>query len=322
MRIIKWGLIGCGDIARKRIVPALQNMANCELVAISRENFLLAESFAKEFGIRNYYRDWQELIKDGDIEAVYIATPVYLHVTQVVEAANAGKHVLCEKPMALNTLECDKMIEACLKNNVKLGVAYYRYFYPVIEKVREILLSGEIGQPKMAEINAFEWFDRKLGDPRYWLLEKRKSGGGVMMDFGCHRIEVLQNLFGKIKTIQSQLFNLQFRREVEDTAFVSLLFENDVQAIIKVSNAVYEPKDTLDIFGTCGTISIPVLNEGKITIITKEGSRTEECPPHKNLHQPLIEDFARAILDDREPTVNGKIGKEVSVVLDSIYGKV
>jgi predicted dehydrogenase len=140
-----------------------------------------------------------------------------------------------------------------------------------------------------------------------------------MMDFGCHRIEVLQNIFGKIINIQSQLFNLHFEREVEDTAYVSLLFENNVNAILKVSHAVIEPKDTLDIYGTKGTIKIPVLNKGKIEIISKEGNRTEDHPPHKNIHQPLIEDFAQAILDEREPVVNGKIGREVNSVLEEIY---
>jgi predicted dehydrogenase len=319
MNKVRWGLIGCGDIARKRVVPALKNSENSELIAISRANFLLAESFAKEFGIQNYYRYWQDMIKDNDIDAVYIATPVYLHIMQTVEAAFAGKHILCEKPMALNVHECEKMVEASLKNNVKLGVAYYRHFYPVIQKVKEILLSGEIGEPKIVEMNAYEWFDRRPGDPRYWLLEKRKSGGGVMMDFGCHRIEVLQSIFGKIINIQSQIFNLHFKREVEDTAYVSLLFENEVQAILKVSNVVYEPKDTLIIYGTSGTIRIPVLNTGKITIFSKDGTRDEEFRPHQNLHQPLIEDFAQAVLDNREPAVNGTAGKEVSVVLEEIY---
>jgi predicted dehydrogenase len=319
MKKLRWGLIGCGDIARKRVVSAIKNSENCELVAVSRANFLLAESFAKEFGIRNYYRYWQDLIKDSEIDAVYIATPVYLHIMQTVETAFAGKHVLCEKPMALNVSECDKMIDACSKNNVKLGVAYYRHFYPVIAKVKEILSAGEIGEPKIIEMNAFEWFDRKPGDPRYWLLEKRKSGGGVMMDFGCHRIEVLQNIFGKIINVQSQLFNLQFKREVEDTAYVSLLFENDIQAIIRISNTVSESKDTLDIYGTSGSIRIPVLNMGKIIISGKEGSREEDLNPHENLHQPLVEDFASAVLDNREPAVNGLAGREVSVVLEEIY---
>src|SRR5262245_53078283 len=96
---IKWGLIGCGDIARKRVAPALRDSPLCELIAVSRAKAHLAESFASEFGARRWYSDWRELLADKEIEAVYIATPVHLHSEQTVAAAETGKHVLCEKPM-------------------------------------------------------------------------------------------------------------------------------------------------------------------------------------------------------------------------------
>lgn len=319
MEKLRWGLIGCGDISRKRVVPAIKNLVQCELVAVARSNHTLAESFAKEFSAKRWYENWQDLIADDEINAVYIATPVYLHAEQTIAAAKAKKNVLCEKPMSFNAKDCERMIETCKKHNVMLGVAYYRHFYPMITRVKDILLSNEIGEPVVVEIQAFEWFDRKPGEPRYWLLEKEKSGGGPMMDFGCHRIEVLQHLFGKVKEIQSQLFNLHFKREVEDTAHVSLLFENHTQAIISVTHAAFESRDTIEIFGTKGTIYIPVLNGEVIIIKTEGGERTENHPPHKNVHQPLIEDFTNAVLAKRNPIVDGHIGKEVNLILDDIY---
>jgi predicted dehydrogenase len=319
MEKVRWGLIGCGDISSKRIAPALKTLKNCELLAVSRTNYALAESFAKEFNAKRWYKNWQELIRDNEIDAVYIATPVYLHKEQTIAAASAGKHVLCEKPMALNAKDCEDMIEACNKHKVKLGVAYYRHFYLVIKRAKEIILSGEIGEPVIAGIHAYEWFERKPGEPRYWLLQKELSGGGPMMDFGCHRIEVLQNLFGEVKEMQSRLFNVHFKREVEDTAFVSLLFENNTQAIIRVSHAVYEARDTLDICGTKGTIYVPVLNNGTLIVKTEKGERTENHPPHQNVHQPLIEDFTNAVMENRNPLVDGSVGREVSLILDNIY---
>lgn len=319
MEKLRWGLIGCGDISRKRVAPAIKALEKCELVVVSRANHTLAESFAKEFNAKRWYKNWQELINDDEIDAVYLATPVYLHVEQTIAAAKAGKHVLCEKPMALNVKDCELMIETCNEHNVTLGVAYYRHFYPLINRAKEIILSGEIGEPTVVDILAFEWFDRKPGEPRYWLLEKEKSGGGPMMDFGCHRIEVLQHLLGNVKEIQSRLFNVHFKREVEDTAYVSLLFENHTQALIRVTHAAYEARDTLDIFGTKGSIHIPVLNGETITIKTEKGERTEDHPPHKNVHQPLIEDFTNAVLENRTPVVDGRIGKEVNLILDDIY---
>src|SRR5258705_5743878 len=144
MTKVRWGLIGCGDIAQKRVAPALRDSASSEFVAVSRAKSDLSESFANQFGAKRWFADWRDLLRDNASDAVYVATPVHLHAAQTVAAAEAGKHVLCEKPMALNVAECDQMIAACRANNVKLGVAYYRHFYPVIARIRDVTEAGEI----------------------------------------------------------------------------------------------------------------------------------------------------------------------------------
>src|SRR5438094_463081 len=172
---LAWGLIGCGDIARKRVAPALRDLTECNLVAVSRRCSELAESFAKEFGVAKWYSNWQELLLDPEIDAVYIATPVHLHAAQTIAAAEAGKHVLCEKPLALSVIECDQMLAACRANDVKLGVAYYRHFYPVVGRIKEVIESGEIGTPTMAQINAFEWFNPASDHSRAWWLNRQRA---------------------------------------------------------------------------------------------------------------------------------------------------
>jgi predicted dehydrogenase len=319
MTVLKWGLIGAGDIAAKRIAPALRDLPNCDFVAVSRLRFELAESFAREFGARKWFADWRGLLKDEEIEAVYIATPVFLHKKQTIAAAEAGTHVLCEKPMALNAKDCDEMIAACRANNVKLGIAYYRRFYPVLERIRQIIASGEIGKPVLAQMNAFEYVNLAPEHPRHWFLEKEKSGGGPMMDFGCHRLEVLTNLFGNVKEIKSLVDNVAFEREVEDSAIAILQFESGTCASVTVTHAAFERQDTLDIFGMHGTISVPVLNKEEIRIKTENGERTESHPSHQNVHQPLIEDFTKAVLENREPQVTGRTGKLIALLEDEIY---
>lgn len=316
---IRWGLIGCGDIARKRVAPALRDLPNSELISVSRARFDQAEQFANEFGARRWYADWKELVADEEIDAVYIATPVHLHVAQAIAAAKTGKHVLCEKPMAMNVAECDEMIAACLQNNVQLSVAYYRHFYPVIDRIRSILASGEIGRPILAHVNAFEWFDPPASHPRRWLLERNLSGGGPMFDFGCHRIEVLINLFGRVNQVKSLVGNVLFAREVEDTATALLEFEHGPQAILSVTHAAHKPQDTLEIFGSQGSIHVPALNDGAIKVSTRSDERTETHPPHANLHLPLIDDFVRAILNNRKPRVDGNVGREVARIEEMIY---
>ena len=319
MNTVRWGLVGCGDIARKRVAPALSKGVGCELVAVSRARAHLAEDFAVEFGARKWYTDWRELITDKEIDAVYVATPVHLHAEQTLAAARAGKHVLCEKPMALDVEECDRMIASCLANGVRLGIAYYRHFYPAILRIKEILASGEIGKPAITQINAFERFNPEPGGDRHWFVQLDKAGGGPMMDFGCHRIEILLNLFGPVRAIKAVTGKALFDREVEDTSIAILTFEGDTQAVLTVTHAASGSRDTIDIYASEGSINVPVLNHGEFQIKTAVGERVEKHPPHANLHQPLIEDFAWAVLERRDPLVSGEKGRAVAEVIAEIY---
>lgn len=319
MKKLRWGLIGCGDIARRRVAPALRDLPGCELVAVSRARFSEAEAFAREFGARKWFADWRELVADREVDAVYVATPVRPHAAQTIAAAEAGKHVLCEKPMAMNTAECDAMIAACRDHGVKLGVAYYRRFYPVVERVKSILESGEIGAPVIAQVNAFEWFDPAPDHPRRWLLNREESGGGPMMDFGCHRIELLTNLLGSISATKGFNSNVLFRREVEDTSVAVFEFESGARGVLSITHAAREPQDTLDIFGSAGSIHVNVLNSGEVTIRVGGEERVEHHPPHANTHLPLIADFTEAVTNDREPAVGGAAGSEVARIIEAVY---
>ena len=316
---LRWGLVGCGDIARKRIAPALTGHPKSELWAVSRRDAEQAEAFAHEFGASRWYPAWEQLIRDPEIDAVYVATPVHLHAAQTIAADRAGKHVLCGKPYAMNVAECEAMIAAAKNSNVRLGVAYYRHFYPVVRRIGEIMAAREIGTPVLVQVKAFEWFDPEPSHPRRWLIEKQLSGGGPMFDFGCHRIQLLLHLFGEVKRVRSLLTNARFRRQVEDTAGALFEFEGGTQAVLTVTHAAAEPQDTLEIFGTEGSIHVRVLNDGVMTVRTKDGERTESCAPSANLHWPLIDDFITAVMSDRAPEVGGEVGRSVAQLEQQIY---
>ena len=321
MKNVKWGLIGCGDIARKRVAPGIRDAVNSRLIAVNRSDYAKAESFAKEFGAEKWVADWKDLISDNAIDAVYLATPVHLHAKQTVAAAEAGKHILCEKPMAISTGDADKMIDACKANNVKLGVAFYRNLFPAIHRIKKIISDREIGKVVLIQSNNFENFNRNPGDPRYWLLDKKRSGGGPMMDMGCHRIEVFVHILGPVQQVTGFNDNTYFKRDVEDLSIAHFKFENGAAGILTSAHAAKEPRDTLDIYGSEGSIHVPVLNAGTITIITDKGTRVEEYPNHSNVHLPLIENFADSVIHDKEPAVTGKMGREITRILDTIYGR-
>lgn len=310
-------------------------------MAVSRARGELAESFAHEVGARRWYREWRALVGDAELNAVYVATPVHLHAEQAIAAAEAGKHVLCEKPMAMSAAECDRMLAASRAHGVTLGVAYYRRFYPVVKRVKDIIASGEIGTPVFAQSNAFEYFDPLPDHPRAWLLEPSRSGGGPMMDFGCHRIEVLLNLFGAVRQTAGLTANVVFERQVEDTAAVLLRFDRGPCASVSVTHASTDRQDTLHVFGTLGAIHVDDLNTGTVRVragawpadlsaeaprakaeargARRRPERVEEHPPAANVHLPLIEDFVDAVRTGREPAVGGDTGRAVAAIEDVIY---
>ena len=319
--MFNWGLLGAGDVVRKRVAAALRDTAGSRLLAVARSRADLVETVAAEVGADRPYARWQDLIADRDVTGVYIATPVHAHAGQAIAAAEAGKHVLCEKPMAMGTEECDRMIAACRANGVRLGVAYYRHFYPVVARIKQILASGEVGRPVVAQINAFEQFNPEPHEARHWLVRGAESGGGPMFDFGCHRLEVLVNLFGAAARVSGSTANVVFERDVEDTATACLHFESGPVATLAVTHAAMEPQDTLHVFGTSGSLHVANLNAGELRTLTAGGERVERHPPAANLHAPLVDDFVRSVGCGREPAVDGGIGRAVAALEDAIYGR-
>lgn len=301
------------------MAPALRDSPTCDLVAVTRGRPELAESFAKTFDAPRWYPRWPDLLVDRDIQAVYIATPVHLHAAQTIAAAEAGKHVLCEKPMAMDVSECDRMIAACRASNVRLGIAYYRHFYPVIGRIKSLIASREIGDAVLVQMNAFESFNPPPDHPRYWFMKRDEAGGGPMFDFGCHRLEVLVHVFGPVRRLTSLIANVVFDREVEDTAAAVLQFEGGACATLAVTHAAREPRDTLDIFGTDGSLRVANLNAGDLSVQKGSDRRVESHPPDSNLHRPLIDDFVEAVATGREPKVNGEVGRTVARLEEEIY---
>ena len=152
-------------------------------------------------------------------------------------------------------------------------------------------------------------------------MRRGESGGGPMADFGCHRIEVLLDLMGPVAEAHGFPATSAFReREVEDTCVAHLRFRSGAVAVLAVTHAASEPRDTLEIFGTRGSAHVGVLNQGALRVVTGAGTRQERHPPHSNLHLPLVEDFVAALRESREPAVTGEVGLEVARVVAGIYG--
>jgi predicted dehydrogenase len=316
--VVRWGLIGCGDIAARRVAAALREAPGSRLVAVSRRQADKAEEFARRFGADRWHASWEDLLR-GDVDAVYIATPVALHARMAIAAAEAGKHVLCEKPMALDVEECDRMVHAAEANGVKLAVAYYRRFYPILRRLKDLLREGAIGAPVTAQADSFGPFDPGPDNPRRWIVEKGQSGGGPMFDVGCHRLEVFLNLFGVVAEVRGVVARVALSRDVEDTAVAVLRFEQGPVATVRVTHAVAESRDTLEVYGRAGSIHVPNLNGPEMRIRANGSETVEQHPPPTNLHQPLVDQFVRAVRGAEAPVVDGRVGREVNRLLAEVF---
>ena len=315
---IRWGLVGCGDIARKRVAAALQSAPHSRLLACLRKDGGRLEEFQSAFAIPRGYTDYADFLDDDDIDAVYVATPVYLHCAQTIQAAEKGKHVLCEKPMAMNSTECLKMIEACRSNRVKLGIAYYRRFYPIVNRIKQILETGLLGEPILARTTLVEHSELGLHAPAPWRFVEKEGGGGLLMDMASHRLDVLAFLFGLPSTVTAYTEIRSMKIAVEDTASLLMRYGNGLHVMAFASHCIHRPMDDFEIFGTRGQLKAAPLNGDELHVTTGKLD-VLHLPKAANVHLPLVEDFAQAVLNNSVPRVSGEEGMKASMILDAAY---
>ena len=317
-REVTWGLAGCGDIAEKRVVKAIRESARGSLEGCTRRDPRRLAEFQSRHSIPKSYADFREMLGDPDLAAVYVATPVWLHGSQTIEAAENGKHVLCEKPMAMNPQECRRMIDACRGNGVKLGVAYFRRFYPAVLKMKELLGQGAIGRPILARSTLVEHARLNEGGHPGWRFVRNQGGGGLLMDMASHRLDVLAMLFGLPVSVSAFTDTRVCLIEVEDTGSLLIRYAGGMHAMVFASHCVNSPRDDFEILGSEGSLRSAPLNGDRLEL-TGSGLRTFSVPKAENVHQPLIDDFNGAILEDRSPAVPGEEGMKASRLLEAAY---
>ncbi len=316
---IRWGILGCGDVVRKRVARAILDEPHSELLAACRRDEAKLNAFCDEFGTERRYTNDTDLIADADVDAVYIATPVNLHLPQTVAAAEAGKHVLVEKPMALSVAECDRTIDACRKSGVKLGVAYYRRFYPMVARIKQIIASGEIGQVMSISAVTATPFALQSGDDGYWRVVPEQGGGGALMDIGSHRLNLFVDLLGEPIAVKAVCGTVAASYAADDCATLVMQFANGVHGNLQVYFGAQVDPDEFAIMGTKGRLVARPLNGSRLDIDLGSEQRSEEHPPSANFNAPLIADFVAAIQEHRDPEVSGDEGRKTNAVMEQAY---
>jgi predicted dehydrogenase len=187
---IRWGVLGVAAIATKKVIPGMQKSSSLEVAAIASRDIVRARGAAEQAGIPKFYGSYEELLADSEIDVIYNPLPNHLHVPWSIQAAEAGKHVLCEKPIALSTAETQQLIEARDRTGVKIGEAFMVRTHPQWLRARELADGGEIGEPRLI-MSAFSYFN---ADPNN-IRNKADIGGGAIMDIGCYPITMSRWFF-------------------------------------------------------------------------------------------------------------------------------
>lgn len=289
MRKFNWVLAGIGDIARKRVIPAIQAEPRSAMYGFVTRDAAKAETYP---GARAFM-SVEEAVADSEVDALYIALPVAMHADAAITALRAGKHVLCEKPMAMHFSEAERMVAEGVASGRIFGVAYYRRLYPKLFRAKQLIAEGAIGEPVLAEGNCHGWLE---SEERGWLRDPAMAGGGPLFDIASHRIDAMHFLFGKAEAVTGVMSNSVHKLAVEDSATVLMRFAGGVHGVVDVRWNSRISRDQFRVIGTEGEIVLDALNGPDLRLTTKAGTSVEVLPPHKNIHYPLIENLVDAAL--------------------------
>jgi len=305
-------LIGTGAMAHRFLKAVQGQVRDVHFVAAHSRNAERLGQFQKEYPRIECTTDLNELLGRGDIQAVYISTPAESHAALSIAAARAGRHVLCEKPMALNVAECEAMVKAAEANGAVLQIGYMMRFHPAHQLIKQRIDAGELGTLRFVHLERTVFIDFLSPDiPEHmkWFIHPESSGGGVLMDLGSHLIDLLLYLTGdEVESCQ-----LQIREEpplgVETDAQASLRFPGGLLATVFASWQVLLHDNIIQVYGDKASLfarrTLGPYTDGTVERIT--GTGREQIPiTYRNHYVFQLEHFRDCIAESREPITSGR----------------
>lgn len=324
MRTIRWGIIGCGDVTEVKSGPAFQKANHSSVVAVMRRTGALAKDYAQRHGVPKWYDDADRLIRDPDVDAIYVATPPASHKEYALRSARAGKPVYVEKPMALDFAECRTMIEGCRAADVPLFVAYYRRALPRFLKVKELLEAGTIGDVRFVAMTLYQPLLPEELDPERlpWRVDPAIAGGGRFVDLAAHMLDFLDYALGPIREVRGFASNQARRYPADDIVTGTFVFDSGVHGVGTFCFSAFGRQDLTDIVGSEGKITYSTFDARPI-VLTTAGGTTEfpiEYPAH--IQQPLIQTVVNALNGVGTCPSTGESAARTSWVMDRMMSRV
>ncbi len=299
-RKIRWGILGCAGIAERSFIPAVKASANGRLHGIAARDAGRAAAWVRTHGFETSYRDYQALLDDPAIDAVYIPLANHLHAEWSVRAARAGKHVLCEKPMAMNGAEVRAMAAAAEAAGVLLMEAFMYKFHPQMEKTLDLIAGGAIGSVRSVH-SSFTFLAEMDRNNYRWSTE---MGGGALYDVGCYTISVARLIFGAEPLSAYARAVLHPKYGVDVSAHALLEFPGGRFAHCDCAFDAHFQSRLLAV-GERGTLTLDRAfsakeKEAEIRIVRGDAVETVRIPP-ANMFARMVEDFGAAVLEGRPP---------------------
>jgi predicted dehydrogenase len=336
MQEIGFGIVGCGMIAEFH-AKALQQVKSGRLVGVMSRSEEKAKKTAAQFGVA-HFTDLTKFLATPGLNVVCITTPSGSHLEPVIEAASAGKHVVCEKPLEITLDRVDKLIAACEKNKVKLGAIFQARFGEGAQTVKKAVQAGRFGRLTVCDCYVKWWRTQKYYDDGGWRGTWKLDGGGALMNQSIHAIDLLQWLVGKPSEIAAFTGTLAHQRiEVEDTATAALRYPNGALGVIEGATSAWPGvAKRVEISGDKGSV---ILEDDRITLWKFENETPEDDAIRKKFsqagaigggasdpraistegHRLQLQDMVDAIQQNREPKVAGREGRNAVEIILGVY---
>ncbi|MBI4789974.1 MAG: Gfo/Idh/MocA family oxidoreductase [Chloroflexi bacterium] len=316
--IIRWGIIGAGNVAEFKSGPPLYRTPGSALVAVMRRDAAKAEDFARRHGTKRWYTDAEALIADPEINAVYIASPHDLHATHVTLVAQAHKFILCEKPMGRSSAEAQTCVDVCIANDVSLTVAYYRRFWPITRAIQHLIAQGAIGRVVQARVQVCDYTANDA--ERSWRESRAQSGGGALANTGSHWVDLIRLFLGEVQDVMAYCSPELEGDQVD--FFISAQLRTRSGALVNIVVNQQSPTsiNELEILGTEGRILGSPYSEGRY-LVERANHQPElvSLPNSGPAHTDLVGELVTRLQTGQPAPIPGDEAVAVWRIMEAIY---
>jgi len=314
-----WAIVSTGRHPDQKMAPAINATDDARIAAVVSRSKARAREFADKHSGANAYDDYAAMLRDPAVDVVYLASPNHLHTQQAVEAAAAGKHVLCEKPMALTIDDCNRIVDACAAANVRLGVGFHLRNHPGHERLRDLVAAGSLGTISLAQANWVRGVRGQSAPPlrppdQQWWEDPAMAGAGVMMATGVHCVDLLRFVLGREVTEVSALTDAAADAPLEHLITLLLRFEGGAVGTVITSRRTPDwPSQDVAVYGSLGkgivSGSVETVLQGNLSVTTDAMDEQQHFGPGAiALYARQVEAFCRAVAEGTDPPASGLDG--------------